>query len=173
NGFAARLAAVRPFVQLHGGGSTASFREAVGRSVQTPAATTSYRVAGDRAAGRGRGVQNRGVQMRMRNGTVRGVMLGAVALLTACGSGEAPESLRDALARLPRDTTPTAAESAAAAASLPLDTTLLRPGSGLSVEDTSPLPVAVVVPGGPIVQDPDGAVDEESDEGPADTGRSP
>lgn len=100
-------------------------------------------------------------------------MLGAVALLTACGSGEEPESLRDALARLPRDTTPTAAESAAAAASLPLDTTLLRPGSGLSVEDTSPLPVAVVVPGGPVVQDPDSAIAAESDERPADAGRSP
>ena len=99
-------------------------------------------------------------------------MLGLAALVAACGNGEEP-SLRDSLARLPRDTTPTRAESAAAAASLPVDTSLLRYGTEPSLDDTLPLPVAVVEPSGADAPDGGPADDEEFDGEPADTGRNP
>ena len=98
-------------------------------------------------------------------------MLGAVILMAACGNGEEPESLRDSLARLPRDTTPTPAESAAAAASLPVDTSLLRYSVDSSGEDTMSLPVAVVEPSAPDLRTGEADSMEPAVE-PMDTGGS-
>src|SRR5690606_33810830 len=111
--------------------------------------------------------------MRMRSWTARGFMLGAGALVLACGGGEDEESLRDALSRLPRDTTPTPAESAAAAASLPVDTSLLSLDGVSAADDTLPLPVAAIEPTAPDAGAGEPAAEPDRDEAPADTGRSP
>ena len=99
-------------------------------------------------------------------------MLTAVALTLACGNGEEQESLRDALSRLPRDTTPSPAESAAGAESLPVDTSLLGYGAA-AADDTLPLSVAVVEPSDSGSEAGARRDDGEPDAAPRDTARSP
>lgn len=85
--------------------------------------------------------------MRMRSRMVLIPAAAAMALALGCGGSDNGQSLRDQLARLPQDTTATPAESAAAEASLPLDTTAFFGLPAVdSPADTLPLSVAVVEP---------------------------
>lgn len=110
--------------------------------------------------------------MRMRSTIIMVPLAGVVALALGCGGGDEGESLREQLARLPQDTTPTPAESAAERASLPLDTTFFGLPSVDPPADTVPLTIAVVEP----IVGPDRVIEDDDGAGPvtpADTAPGP